>query len=110
MIFTAIAFFALAAVIGSLLLVLILRNRPTSKVLVIIHGLLAAAGLFILVLYAFKNRPGAKEAITLFIIAATGGVIVFLRDMSNKTVPKWLAVTHGLISLSGFIYLLWIAF
>jgi branched-subunit amino acid transport protein AzlD len=110
MIFTAIAFFALAAIIGSLLLVLILRNRPTSKVMVVLHGLLAAAGLFILVLYAFKNKPGATEGVTLFVIAATGGVIVFLRDINNKRIPKWLAVTHGLVALSGFIYLLWIAF
>ena len=110
MIFTAIAFFALAAILGSLLLILILRNKKTSRPMIILHGLMAAAGLFVLVLYAFKNRPGSRECIVLFLITATGGVIVFLRDFHNKTIPKWLAVAHGLLALTGFVYLLYIAF
>src|SRR6476620_5155105 len=109
MIFTAICFFALAAILGMVLLFFVLKGRNTSKVLAITHGLLAAAGLFMLVLYAFHNKPGAKESLTLFIVAATGGVIVFIRDVSNRSIPKWLAVLHGLIALSGFAYLLVLA-
>ena len=110
MIYTAISFFALAAILGMILLFFILSGRNTSTTLAIAHGVLAAAGLFVLVLYAFKHRPGSTEGLVLFIIAATGGVIVFFRDVNNKPVPKWLAVLHGLIALSGFIYLLFIAF
>jgi hypothetical protein len=46
----------------------------------------------------------------LFIIAATGGFIVFVRDIINKPVPKWLAIVHGLIAVTGFIFLLMFAF
>jgi hypothetical protein len=110
MIFTAVCFFALAAIIGMVLLFFVLKGRNTSNTLAITHGLLAAAGLFMLVLYAFHNRPGAKESLTLFIVAATGGVIVFIQDVTNRRIPKWLAVLHGLIALSGFVYLIVLAF
>lgn len=110
MIYTAIAMFALAAVLGMVLLTFVLQGKETPKSIVFSHGPLAAAGLVLLIIYAFQKSPGPIEAIVLFLIAATGGIIMFSRDMTGKSIPKWLAVVHGLLAVVGFIFLLIFAF
>ena len=110
MIYTAIAFFALAAILGLLLLSFILRGKETPKGVAIAHGLLAATGLVLLIIYSTSHTPRPIESVILFVIAATGGFIVFARDISNKPLPKWLPVVHGLIAVSGFVFLLVFAF
>jgi hypothetical protein len=110
MIYTSIAFFALAAVLGLILISFILKGKETPKGVAIAHGLLAATGLVLLIIYTTQHTPGPLESVILFAIAATGGIIVFARDISNKPVPKWLAVLHGLIAVTGFVFLLLFAF
>ena len=110
MVYTAIAFFALAAILGMILLSFILRGKETPKGMAIVHGLLAATGLVLTIYYTIKTRPGPVESAILFTIAALGGFIVFARDISNKPIPKWLAVVHGLVAVTGFIFLLIFAF
>ena len=110
MIYTAIGFFSLAAILGMFLLSFILREKETPKGVAVAHGLLAATGLVLLVVYTTQHTPRPLESLILFVIAATGGFIVFARDIMNKTLPKWLAVVHGLAAVSGFILLLVFAF
>ena len=109
MIYTSIAFFALAAILGMLLLSYVLREKETPKAAVVTHGLFAVTGLILLILYVINN-PGPVESVVLFVIAATGGIIMLARDLSGKKIPKWLGVAHGLIAVSGFIFLLVFAF
>src|SRR5919202_1300629 len=106
MIYAAIAFFALAAILGLILLSSILRSKETPKGVAIGHGLLAATGLVLLIIYSTSHTPRPIESVILFVIAATGGFIVFSRDITNKPVPKWLAIVHGLIAVTGFVFLL----
>lgn len=110
MIYTVIGFFALAAILGLILLSFILREKETPKGIAILHGLLAATGLVLLIIYCTDHTPRPVESLVLFIIAATGGFIVFARDISNKPLPKWLPVAHGLIAVTGFVFLLVFAF
>jgi hypothetical protein len=110
MIYTAIALFALAAILGLILLSYILRDKETPKGIAFTHGPLAAAALILIIVYTFGNHPGPLESVILFTIAAIGGIIVFAKDISNKPIPKWLAVVHGLIAVTGFIFLLIFAF
>lgn len=109
MIYTAIAFFALAAILGMILLSFVLKGKETPKGVVFTHGPLAAIGLVLLIIYTIDN-PGPTESVVLFIIAALGGVVLVIRDLSGKSIPKWLAVAHGLIAVTGFIFLLVFAF
>ena len=109
MIYTAIAFFALAAILGMILLSYVLKEKETPKGVVFTHGPLAATGLVLLIIYTV-NQPGPVESIVLFTIAALGGIVMLMRDLSGKKIPKWLAVLHGLIAVSGFIFLLVFAF
>lgn len=91
------------------LLSYVLREKETPKGAVITHGLFAVVGLILLILYAV-NQPGPIESIVLFVIAALGGVVMLVRDLSGKKIPKWLGVLHGLLAVSGFIFLLVFAF
>src|SRR4051812_27211783 len=100
-----IALFALGALIGMYLLSLVLQKKETPKFVAVIHGLFVAVALILLIVYS-SNHPGIVESIVLFVLAALGGLVLFMRDITGKSLPKWLALGHGLIAVAGFIFLL----
>ena len=106
MIYTAIAFFALAAVLGMFLISFVLQGKEPPKAVVFTHGPLAVIGLVLLIIYSVKEAPGPIESIILFAIAAVGGLVMVWRDLTRRSVPKWLAVIHGLLAVAGFVFLL----
>jgi hypothetical protein len=101
-----IGLFALGAIIGMYLLALVLQKKETPKAVAFIHGGFVAAALILLIYYATQNGPGPIESIVLFIVAALGGLTLIIRDLSGKLLPPWLAVGHGLVAVTGFIFLL----
>ena len=106
MITTAIALFSLAALLGMFLLTFVLKGRETPKAVVFTHGPLAAAGLILLIIYAFREEPRPIESIVLFTMAATGGFVMVFRDLTGRKIPKWLAIAHGTLAVAGFVFLL----
>lgn len=106
MLLTAIACFSLAAILGILLLSYVLGNKPTPKGLAFIHGPIAVVGVVLLIFYSFYHSPTPIESILLFMVAALGGLILIFRDLTGKSIPKWLALTHGLIAIIAFIFLI----
>ena len=106
MLMTAIFIFSLAAILGIYLLTFILQNKHTPKGVVFIHGPLAATGLIILIIYAILHSPSPMVSIVLFVLAALGGIILIGRDITGKSIPKWLAVGHGLTAIAGFVCLI----
>lgn len=110
MIITAIGLFALAALLGMMLITFVLSGKETPKAVVFTHGPLAAAGLVLLIIYGFKRGPGPVESIILFAIAAAAGLVMVTRDLTGQPIPRWLAIAHGLIAICGFVLLLIFAF
>ncbi|WP_343631755.1 hypothetical protein [Fluviicola sp.] len=106
LIYTAIALFASAAMIGLYLLMCVLQKKPVPKGLAIIHGLLAATALVLLIVDMIKNGADTVQIVVLFAITALGGIVLFARDMTGKSLPKGLAIVHGLLAVAGFIFLL----
>ena len=106
MLYSIIGLFALGAVVGMYLLSFVLRSKETPKVAVVIHGLFVAVALVMLIYYNMNNGPGLSETIVIFILAAASGLVLVVRDFSKKSLPKWLAVGHGLIAVVGFLFLL----
>jgi hypothetical protein len=104
-----IALFALGAIMGMYLLALVLQRKETPKFVAFIHGAFVAVALVLLIVYNLKH-PGLMESIVLFIVAALGGLVLIVRDLTGKPIPKWLAVVHGLIAVTGFVFLLVAAF
>lgn len=105
MIYAALILFALAAILGLYLISFVLRQKATPKPVAFIHGGLAATGLVLLIIHTVKTGADLVQAIVLFVIAALGGVVLIVRDLGGKSVPKWLAVIHGLLAIAGFIFL-----
>ena len=110
MIYTAIALFAVAAMIGLYLLSLVLQTKETPKGLAILHGLLAATALVLLIVHMVKTGADIIQIIILFALAALGGFVLFARDLTGKSLPKSLAIIHGLLAITGFVFLLVYAF
>ncbi|HEY0029877.1 MAG TPA: hypothetical protein VGC65_03885 [Bacteroidia bacterium] len=110
MIIAAIALFSLAAILGLLLFGFVIKGKHTPKALVLTHGPLAIAGIILLVIYCTQNDPDPIDSLILFLIAASGGLILVARDLMGKTIPKWLAAIHGLLAVAGFSLLLMFQF
>jgi hypothetical protein len=110
LIYTAIALFAIAALLGLYLISFVLRKQETPKAIAIVHGLFAATALVLLIIHTVQTGADLIQSIVLFVIAALGGIILFARDITGKSLPKSLAVAHGLIAVTAFVFLLFYAF
>lgn len=108
--YTIIGLFALGAIIGMYLLTLVLKNKKTPKAAAFIHGAFVGLALILLIIYVSRNAVAPVASLVLFIVAALGGFVLIYRDLMGKPIPKWLAVGHGLIAVTAFIFLLVHAF
>ena len=88
MLYTTIILFAIAAVIGLVLLKDWISKRTPSRVAVYIHGGIAATGLVLLLVYAFQNPVNYPQvSLVLFVVAALGGFYLFYTDVTKKPRP-----------------------
>lgn len=108
MLIAAIILFIIAAIFGLIILTAILKNNPTPKTIVFTHGPIAATALILVLIYLYYG-PKDQLLITsavLFILAALGGITLFTIDMSNKKIPKLLAVGHPILAVIALITLI----
>ncbi len=106
MVIVCIALFAVAAVFGLINLVRVLSTGTAPRATVYTHGAVAAVSLVLLVVYSILRSSAAPiVALILFIIAALGGFTLFGIDVATKKPPKWLAVVHGVVAVTGFVFL-----
>jgi hypothetical protein len=107
---TAAALFAIAALGGLTMAVIRLRgaDRPPSS-FAMLHGLLAGAGLTLLV-YAWWTvglPPFAQYSVIVLALAAAGGAFMNLRFHSQMLpLPIPLMIGHALLAVTGFALLL----
>lgn len=106
LIYTAIGLFATAALIGLYMLFLVLQKKQVPRAAAITHGLLAATALVLLIVDMVRYGADTVQIVVLFIITALGGIVLFARDITGKSLPKSLAIFHGLLAVAGFIFLL----
>lgn len=107
MLITTIILFALAAVLGLILITNVFKEEETPKAVVYSHGAAAAGGL-VLLLIAYMNQGDSllMTSLLVFIVAALGGFVMFGKDISDGSIPKWLSVVHALAAVAGFALLL----
>jgi hypothetical protein len=111
MLYLTIALFAIAAIIGIIILKNWLTAASTSRAVVYAHGVFAALGLVVLVVYAVQNPANyPKTSIILLVIGALGGFYMFAEDLRKKNSPIWLAVVHALLAVGGFLFLVFFVF
>lgn len=105
----AISLFIIGALFGLHILTHILKNKPTPKISVALHGLLVAIAL-VTIIVALINGGGngrLTASVVLFIIAALGGFIMVYIDLGKKQLPpKALALLHPILAAIGLILLI----
>ena len=108
--YVAIVLFAIAAAGGLVMAgVRVSGNRNPPAWLAMLHGLLAGAGLTLLLFAAFTiGLPHyALWALILLVIAALGGVVLNLGFQEKRELlPKPVVYIHALIAVVGFILLI----
>ena len=104
-----ISLFALAAILGIFLLVCLVRNKPVSKYIPILHGVLAGAGLIALIFYAVSH-PSVLTSLILFASAALGGLYMLFTFRSGKKPPKLVPFVHGSLAIIALILLIYSIF
>jgi hypothetical protein len=103
--------FTLAILGGLYLLSFVLRNKNTPKSIALMHGSLATLALVLLFIYVYLYHSSYSIiSLILFILAAGGGGILMYLDIKGKSIPKWLAIGHGVMALIAFVFLLTVAF
>lgn len=110
MLLFAIVLFAIAATLGIYLLSFVLDDKNTPKGVALTHGPIAVVGIVILICYAVFYKPAPISALIIFVLAAMGGLVFFYRDLTGKSLPKWLAIGHGVTAILGFLFLLYFIF
>jgi hypothetical protein len=106
----AVIVLGLAALGGLTLAIIRLRGAPAPPTwLALVHGAVAATGVGLLanVYLTVGLELYAKIALVIFILAALGGLVLFLGfHLAGKALPIPLVIGHGLIAVSGYVLLL----
>jgi hypothetical protein len=108
----AIVLFIVAAIFGSIILLAILKNKPTPKTVVFMHGLFALIAVLLVALFAIRSHGDSMPTLSLvlFLVATVGGLTLFTIDMLKKPIPKALAVLHPVIAVGGLVALIGFVF
>ena len=108
MLTTAVLLFAIAALGGITLATLHFRHKNLPMPLALIHGLLAAAGLVVLIMAVVGGSTGNLliASLALFVIAALGGFALFSFHLRRLPLPTPVVFIHGLVAVVAFLLLL----
>lgn len=113
LLWVSIALFAITAAGGLIMAgIRMFADRNPPAWLAMMHGLLAGAGLTLLLFAAFTvGLPKyALWALIMLVIAALGGVFLNLGyHEKDKPLPKPVMYVHALIAAAGFILLIFAA-
>ena len=108
----AIVLFLVGAIFGLIVLTQLLKGKPSPKPAVYVHGLLVATGLILVILVVTGGTPtgaagGPTGALLVLVVAALGGLTLFILDQSKKSMPRPLLILHPTIAVIGVIMLIY---
>jgi hypothetical protein len=108
MLTTAAILFALGALGGLVMAISHFRNKRWPLGLAVVHGLAGAAGLVLLAwaLYAGTTGSYLTLSLTLLVVAALGGFVLFANHLRGRPLPSAVVVIHALVAAGGFLLLL----
>jgi hypothetical protein len=108
MLTAALILFAVAALGGVVLASLHITKKGAPIGLACLHGVLAVTGV-VLLLVAMSQGSGSTgltAALVLFLIAAVGGLVLFITHLRARPLPVPLILVHGLVAVAAFLTLL----
>lgn len=105
---SSVILFALAALGGLVLAYLHLKKNGAPLGLAVLHGILAVAGLVLLLVFMSQGHAAGflMGAVILFVLAALGGLFLFTLHIKTRPLPSAIIVLHAVIAVSGFLTLL----
>ncbi|MDE2292469.1 MAG: hypothetical protein KGL53_10330 [Elusimicrobia bacterium] len=110
----AIVLFGLSACGGAYLAWRHLSGRTPGVPLALVHGAAGAAGLVVLALALQASgtlgRGLGTAALAVFVLAATGGFLLFGLHLKGRPLPKAGVLVHAAAAVVGFLALLAFAF
>ena len=108
MLVAAIACFAIAAIGGVVLAFLHLSRKNAPVGIAVLHGLLAVAGVILLLVGMGQGQASRMliTALVLFLIAAVGGLVLFTMHLRSRPLPVPLLLIHALVAVAAFLTLL----
>jgi hypothetical protein len=108
MLYSSIALFVVGVLIALSLASKHLKSVPVSIPAALSHGVFVASGLVLFLLAAMKKglTPISKGSLTLFVIAALGGLVLFIFHLKGRKLPPPLIFVHALVAVGGFVLLL----
>lgn len=108
MMLTTIVLFALAAVGGTVLTWMHLRDGDAPLVFAAGHGVLAAAGLVLLIWSVLQGGATGTlwAAVVLFVLAALGGFYLMVKHLQGESLSSGLMLGHGGAAVVGLVLLL----
>lgn len=105
-----ITLFVAAAILGLVVLIRWTRKIDGTVTVIYSHGIAAATGLALLILYAIQHPENYPQlSIILFAIGALGGFYLFFINLRTKAKPVGMAFVHALIGIVAIITLLMFA-
>lgn len=107
MLYAAITLFAIAAVLGLIILLRWLSKNDASKTVIYSHGIVAALALVLIIIYALQNPAHYPQlSIILFVAGALGGFYLFFTNLRSNAKPLGIAFVHAFLAVAAFITLL----
>lgn len=105
----AVILFILGGLVGLWMLRYVLYSINIPKGLSLIHGCLVIAGYIVLLTYNLTTSNDHKhwQSFSIFSAAIPLGFYVLYRDLSNKSLPRWLILTHAAIGVTGIGWILY---
>lgn len=99
---------AFAAVGGIVLASRHPRNMGAATFLAIVHGLIAPPGLAVLTSTVTRMAPAglAGIALVIYLMAVTGGLVLFILHLQKKHLPPALILLHATAAISATVVLI----
>ena len=104
---TAAILIGIGVIIGSIMASYGFQKKHIPKGLAITHGIFVGLGIILLLIYAFTTDSHHKhwDSIIIFLIAAIGGIYLFIRDLKKHHFKLWILVLHASLGLFGIIWI-----
>lgn len=97
----------IGVIIGSVMASYRFQKKHIPKGLAIFHGIFVSLGIILLLIYALTTDSHHKhwDSIIIFLIAATGGIYLFIRDLKKHFFRLWILLVHATIGFFGIIWI-----
>ena len=100
-----------SAFLGSKLFEKVTNGEHPSKKIAAPHGILNGIGIVLLIIYiSFTEDIPVLLPFSILLLAAAFGSVMFVRDIMEISIPKWLAYVHAILATSGLLILIFLTF